>query len=304
MIDINGQETTLFSVTRLPDPGYEDEASALFLPKETWSRAIRFAELVFEVKAGGLSPSRAGMRGTLGFEGLPGSGKSTLARVLGQEVAVRSGRPLLLLRVECENLSSHLAGQGPKNVAALFQEIRLKAELLPVVAVFDDVETVTTRRDAILRGGNVVETFQSVTTFFKEIDRLQAGAQKVLLVFTTNHRQAISSALQDRVDMWVPFTYPDARQVVRILKDTASEFEKIDFHGDFSKLANFESLVRWLQREASKNGGKTLFSPRSIRALFSRTVAATGKSNISVDDLYGVLREEVLGKASGKEPIS
>ncbi len=201
----------------LPSTRDEQELIELYRPQRTLERQVLSAEAsqcLLEVideqeraaalRAFGLSPTR-----TLLFVGPPGTGKSTSAEALAAEL----GMPLA--RIKLPSIVSSLLGETSKNLAAIFESIRLESW----VVLFDEFDAIGRERDHALEHG---ELKRVVTSFLQLLDSHSGPS---LIVAATNHPGMLDGAVWRRFDQVVGFDLPDQHTIERLLVRMLRRFD-------------------------------------------------------------------------------
>ena len=126
------------------------------------------------------------------FYGKPGSGKTQSA----YQIARLLNRDLFLVNME-DLVDSHL-GQTPKNIVALFAEIR-RLYTNKVVVLFDEIDSLVMNRRV---NNDVREMGRVVSTFLKELENV---SDQILIIATTNLMDTLDAALLRRFEAKISF---------------------------------------------------------------------------------------------------
>jgi pachytene checkpoint protein 2 len=152
------------------------------------------------------------LHGVIVLSGQPGVGKTTVARGLADKVArvVTSGGPWLFVEVDPHSLASSSLGRSQRAVEQLFSTLLDEhAAAGPMVVLLDEVETMFTDRAALSMDANPIDVHRAVDAALVGLDRLARQHPNVLIIATTNFKEAIDPALASRADWIVEIPLPD-----------------------------------------------------------------------------------------------
>ena len=163
------------------------------------------------------------------FAGPPGTGKTICAEAIAHAL----GRRLLIVRYA--EVESMWMGETPKNVAALFRLAREENAVL----LFDEADTIASRRSASLDHGFHRESNTVVNVLLKELEAFDG-----VVIFATNLAANFDPAFERRIRTHVMFEMPGVEERERIWR--------VQMHPTLTPLAddvNFRALAE--QFEAS-----------------------------------------------------
>jgi SpoVK/Ycf46/Vps4 family AAA+-type ATPase len=124
------------------------------------------------------------------FAGPPGTGKTICAEAIAHAL----GRPLLVVRYA--EVESMWMGATPKNVSAVFRLARDENAVL----LFDEADTIASRRSASLEHGFLRETNTVVNVLLKELETFDG-----VVIFATNLAANFDPAFERRIRTHVLF---------------------------------------------------------------------------------------------------
>lgn len=141
---------------------------------------------------------REPVRGVLLF-GPPGNGKTMLAK------AVSSESNCIFFNISAASLLSKWVGESENTVKALFAVAR---EVSPSIIFLDEVDSLLAARRA--DGGHEVSR-RVLTQILAEMDGVQSGSERVLVLAATNRPQELDDAALRRFPRRVYVRMPDMR---------------------------------------------------------------------------------------------
>jgi SpoVK/Ycf46/Vps4 family AAA+-type ATPase len=135
------------------------------------------------------------------FAGAPGTGKTICA----EAIAHRLGRRLLIVRYD--QVESMWMGETPKNIVATFRLARKENAVL----LFDEADSIASRRATSLDHGFVRETNTVINVLLQEIERFNG-----VVIFATNLAANFDPAFERRIRTHVLFEMPGVHERERI----------------------------------------------------------------------------------------
>lgn len=208
----------------LPDEEFAGAWSAIVLPDGTKNRLMRTAVASAHLRVA-VPFDALPLHGVILLAGPPGVGKTTVARGLADRVSrtVVDTIPWLFIEVDPHGLASSSLGRSQRAVDQLFGTfLHEHASAGPMIVLLDEVETLFTDRTSLSMDANPIDVHRAVDAALVGLDRLARRHPNVLIVATTNFKDAIDPALASRAD-WifeVPLPDRDARRA--ILEHTAA----------------------------------------------------------------------------------
>ncbi len=135
------------------------------------------------------------------FAGAPGTGKTICAEAIAHAL----GRRLLIVRYD--QVESMWMGETPKNIVTTFRLARKENAVL----LFDEADSIASRRAVSLDHGFVRETNTVINVLLQEIERFNG-----VVIFATNLAANFDPAFERRIRTHVLFEMPGARERERI----------------------------------------------------------------------------------------
>lgn len=209
---------------QLPDEEFAGAWSAIVLPAGTKSRLLRTAVASAHLRAA-VPFDALPLHGVLLLAGPPGVGKTTVARGLADRVSrtVVDTSPWLFIEVDPHGLASSSLGRSQRAVDQLFGTLLDEhASAGPMIVLLDEVETLFTDRTALSMEANPIDVHRAVDAALVGLDRLARRHPNVLIIATTNFKEAIDPALASRADWIFEVPLPDRAARRAILEHTAA----------------------------------------------------------------------------------
>ena len=135
------------------------------------------------------------------FAGAPGTGKTICAEAIAHAL----GRRLLIVRYD--QVESMWMGETPKNIVTTFRLARKENAVL----LFDEADSIASRRAVSLDHGFVRETNTVINVLLQEIERFNG-----VVIFATNLAANFDPAFERRIRTHVLFEMPGAPERERI----------------------------------------------------------------------------------------
>ena len=135
------------------------------------------------------------------FAGAPGTGKTICAEAIAHAL----GRRLLIVRYD--QVESMWMGETPKNIVTTFRLARKENAVL----LFDEADSIASRRAVSLDHGFVRETNTVINVLLQEIERFNG-----VVIFATNLAANFDPAFERRIRTHVLFEMPGAQERERI----------------------------------------------------------------------------------------
>ncbi len=189
-----------------------------------------------------------GMALAFNFAGPPGTGKTICAEAIAHAL----GRRLLIVRYA--EVESMWMGETPKNVGAIFRLAREENAVL----LFDEADTIASRRSTSMEHGFLRETNTVVNVLLKELESFHG-----VVIFATNLAANFDPAFERRIRTHVLFEIPEV--------DEREQIWRVQMHPTLTPLAD-DVNFRKLAEQYETSGG-------DIRnAVLNAALAAAGES--------------------------
>ena len=143
------------------------------------------------------------------FEGPPGCGKTTSAKIIGQTVNI----PLVYLPLEA--VLSKYYGDSESKLAKIFETCQ---ELSQWILFIDEIDSLGMTRDSNLHEA----TRRILSTLLRKLDSFESFSN-ILVIWATNRKQDLDSALVSRLDVSIKFNLPDTKTRFQIFKQYAKQ---------------------------------------------------------------------------------
>ena len=153
------------------------------------------------------------------FEGPPGTGKTESVKQISRILSK------ILYIVDFNYIIDSRLGQTQKNIANLFDEIRMIPNLTNSIILFDEIDAIALDR---INSNDLREMGRATSAFLKELDSID---ERTILFATTNLYKNLDKALKRRFDATISFdryTREDLIDTAEMILDSMiSKFKKI-----------------------------------------------------------------------------
>ncbi|KAF9976881.1 Pachytene checkpoint protein 2 [Actinomortierella ambigua] len=129
-----------------------------------------------------------------------------------------------MLEINSHSLFSKWFSESGKMVQKMFDNIweLVNDQHTLVIVLIDEVESLASARKAALSGNEPTDSIRVVNALLTQIDRLKRQ-KNVLIMTTSNMKQAIDTAFLDRADMRVLIDLPSQRGIYNMLRSSLHE---------------------------------------------------------------------------------
>lgn len=125
------------------------------------------------------------------------------------------------LEVEPHSLASSALGKTQRAVSELFgTTIAEHAMEGPTIVLLDEVETILVDRSKLSMDANPIDVHRATDAALVALDHLASKYPNLLILATSNFKQAIDGAFLSRCDAVFEIPLPDASAAHAILQDT------------------------------------------------------------------------------------
>lgn len=194
--------------------------------------------------------------------GPPGTGKSMTASALATELSL----PLVTIRIDA--LISKYTGETSSKLRVVFDAMAHP----PTVYLFDDFFDEFGAIGAWQMGGSdIVDARRILSMFLSFLDNSQPES---LIVAATDHRSLLDDALLRRFDTDIPYTLPDSRQALDLLRrrldavDTSAvSWEEVGNHVKGLSQAGLVRAAEAAAKRAILSGGDSVSTCTLITSL-------------------------------------
>lgn len=208
-----------------------------------------------------------------------GTGKTELAESFGDDVARRSGIPVLLHSLSLTARGTGAVGEMTRLISAAFGIVKSQATSIPDgvgadvghVLLIDEADALAQSRESAQMHH---EDRAGVNALIRGIDDLAEGRRPVLIVMCTNRLGALDPAVLRRAAATFEFSRPNAEQRRAVLRNAFPQFVCSD-----AELAQIVELTG----KHSESGVGFSFSDLTQRLIPSVVLAAFPDRGINAD---------------------
>jgi AAA+ superfamily predicted ATPase len=226
------------------------------------------------------------VHGLIVLAGQPGTGKTTLARGLASRVAeALKGGQATFLQIDPHALNSSSLGRSQKEVTKLFQQtIPENAAGGPCLVLLDEVETLAPDRRRMSFEANPADVHRATDAVLAGLDLLTRNHRNVLLIATTNFREAVDRALLSRADWIEDMGVPTADHRAEILTEVIEQLATV-----WPRVGDLKRHVGTFVSASEGFDGRKL-RKALIAAAASSVETARDPNKLTVEDVMSTLR--------------
>jgi SpoVK/Ycf46/Vps4 family AAA+-type ATPase len=181
------------------------------------------------------------------FIGKPGLGKTQTTKYIAKQLNRN------LLTVNFTQLIHSSLGRTPKNLVALFNEIKQISHPEKYIILFDELDVISMDR---LNINDVREMGRVTSIFLKEIESLEDLKNNIVIIGTSNLYHHFDKAVTDRFDAVINFNSYDKSDLIKIAQNYfnkyTKQFRKENYKFDFLKKILINSDCTSNPRELKK----------------------------------------------------
>ena len=133
--------------------------------------------------------------------GPPGTGKTMIAKAMATE------EKLYFLAPKLSELKGEYVGQSAPKVKELFEEARANE---PTLIFLDEVDTLFPARD---HGDGDSYTKDMVNEFLQQLDGVDTGEQRIIVLAATNREYMIDPAVKSRLGDAIKISLPEEKEL-------------------------------------------------------------------------------------------
>lgn len=225
-----GEGTPFCKEWALPHRTFQGLWESLYYEDEIKSRLLQFATSALLFSDHGVDPQLITWNRVVLLHGPPGTGKTSLCKALAQKLAIKfSDRfpTAVLLEVNAHSLFSKWFSESGKLVSKLFSKIHeiLEDEDMLVFILIDEVESLTSSRQAAVSGSEPSDAIRVVNALLTQLDSLKHFSNSMTLT-TSNITEAVDGAFLDRADIKAYIGNPTQQARYEILRSAIHELQR------------------------------------------------------------------------------
>lgn len=170
--------------------------------------------------------------------GPPGTGKTMIAKAMATE------EKLYFLAPKLSELKGEYVGQSAPKVKALFEEARANE---PTLIFLDEVDTLFPARD---HGDGDSYTKDMVNEFLQQLDGVDTGEQRIIVLAATNREYMIDPAVKSRLGDAIKISLPEEKEIVRMYNNNFKD----EFEDNFITMLNQKNKDELIRKSTGMSG--------------------------------------------------
>ena len=286
-------EAVAFQLWTLPAAEFDGLWESLIYEESIQPKLLRYVSTAMRFSESGVDSRVIQWNRVVLLHGPPGTGKTSLCKGLAHKLAIRMASVYAqgqLVEVNAHSLFSKWFSESGKLVLGMFARIReiLEDEGGFVCVLIDEVESLTSARQAAVAGSEPSDAVRVVNALLTQLDQLRRY-KNVLILTTSNLTNAIDDAFLDRADIKMFIGNPSVAARYQILRGCLHELGRVGLLAPFepllegaalaslmpSPLPTFEQLAALEQAAHTPVG---MAAPRNSMALHAVALACEGCS--------------------------
>ena len=172
--------------------------------------------------------------------GPPGTGKTMIAKAMATE------EKLYFLSPKLSELKGEYVGQSAPKIKDLFEEARANE---PTLIFLDEVDTLFPARD---NGDGDSYTKDMVNEFLQQLDGVDTGEQKIIVLAATNREYMIDPAVKSRLGDAIKIDLPSQNETKNMYNKNFKGFFEVEFL-DLLDSENSNELIRKSYRMSGRD---------------------------------------------------
>lgn len=170
--------------------------------------------------------------------GPPGTGKTMIAKAMATE------EKLYFLAPKLSELKGGYVGQSAPKIKALFEEARANE---PTLIFLDEVDTLFPARD---HGDGDSYTKDMVNEFLQQLDGVDTGEQRIIVLAATNREYMIDPAVKSRLGDSIEIPLPTEKEIRKMYNNQFKD----ELEDEFISLLNQKNKDELIRKSTGMSG--------------------------------------------------
>lgn len=170
--------------------------------------------------------------------GPPGTGKTMIAKAMATE------EKLYFLAPKLSELKGQYVGQSAPKIKALFEEARANE---PTLIFLDEVDTLFPARD---HGDGDSYTKDMVNEFLQQLDGVDTGEQRIIVLAATNREYMIDPAVKSRLGDSIEIPLPTEKEIRKMYNNQFKD----ELEDEFISLLNQKNKDELIRKSTGMSG--------------------------------------------------